>query len=87
MIYSKKLNIVIVNYCLCENKWFNTLDREGRASLGRLVGAAPSSVVLMNALTVNLHLLLTAFYRPRGQRAKILVEGGAFPSDRVRQFF
>ena len=22
MIYSKKLSIVIVNYCLCENKWF-----------------------------------------------------------------
>ena len=22
MIYSKKLNIVIVNYCLCENEWF-----------------------------------------------------------------
>ena len=22
MIYSKKLNIVIVNYCSCENKWF-----------------------------------------------------------------
>ena len=23
MIYSKKLNIMIVNYCLYENKWFN----------------------------------------------------------------
>ena len=25
MIYSMKLNIVILNYCLCENKWFKLL--------------------------------------------------------------
>ena len=24
MIYSQKLNIVIVNYCLCENEWFKS---------------------------------------------------------------
>ena len=47
----------------------------------RLVGALPAETVLMNALTVNLHLLMVSFYRPAGDRIRIVVEDHAFPSD------
>lgn len=53
-----------------------------RAGLSRLAGAQHGEVVAMNALTVNLHLLLASFYRPQGTRTRVLMEAGAFPSDR-----
>lgn len=62
------------------NPWFH-YHKIFKEPLAQLAGAHPDEVVAMNALTVNLHLLLVSFYRPTKQRYKILCEAGAFPSD------
>ncbi|MFZ9388569.1 MAG: kynureninase [Chitinophagaceae bacterium] len=49
--------------------------------LSRIIGCHETEVVVMNQLTVNLHLLLVTFYRPTSKRYKILCEAKAFPSD------
>ncbi|WP_028838326.1 kynureninase [Thermomonas fusca] len=53
-----------------------------RDPLARVVGAQPSEVVAMNSLTANLHFMLVSFYRPTPERPVLLMEAGAFPSDR-----
>ncbi len=50
--------------------------------MAKIVGAKPLEVVVMNTLSVNLHLLMATFYRPAQDRFKILIESDAFPSDR-----
>jgi kynureninase len=49
--------------------------------MAQIVGAKPIETVVMNSLTVNLHLLMVSFYRPTPKRHKIVIEAGAFPSD------
>ena len=49
--------------------------------LAGIVGGLPEEIVVMNQLTVNLHLLMISFYRPTPKRYKIICEAKAFPSD------
>lgn len=60
--------------------WFS-YHEQFRDSGARLVGAKPGEVVMMNSLSVNLHLMMTTFFRPEGERTKILIDEPAFPSD------
>jgi len=60
--------------------WYTASDAI-RRPLGRIVGAAADEVVVMHSLTVNLHLLMTSFYRPARERSLIVIEDAAFPSD------
>ncbi|KAJ3492661.1 hypothetical protein NLG97_g5233 [Lecanicillium saksenae] len=46
-----------------------------------LVGASPSEIVIMNTLTVNLHMMMASFYKPDAKRHKIILEWRPFPSD------
>jgi len=57
-------------------------DKPGVPLMEEIVGAKSNEVALLNGLTVNLHFLMNAFYKPTKNRWKILIEEHAFPSDR-----
>ena len=61
--------------------WLNLHERLAPTAAA-LAGARPLETVVMNSLTINLHLLMASFYRPTRERHVILIEQGAFPSDR-----
>ena len=63
-----------------DRPWF-PYHEELRDPAARLVGAEPREVVIMNSLTVNLHLLLASFYRPTPIRHRIVIEDYCFSSD------
>lgn len=63
-----------------EQPWMQ-YHRQFIPTLSKIVGGLPHEVVVMNQLTVNLHLMLVSFYQPQRKRNKILCEAMAFPSD------
>ena len=74
-------NLGVEGHFLGKHPWmpYHAFVRE---TLAACVGAQPSEVVAMNSLSVNLHLMMVSFYRPTRERHAILIEAGAFPSDR-----
>ncbi|KAI9732232.1 MAG: Kynureninase (L-kynurenine hydrolase) [Claussenomyces sp. TS43310] len=58
------------------------VDDQAATMIAPVVGAQRSEVAVMQTLTANLHLLMSAFYRPDPKaRHKIILESKAFPSD------
>ncbi|HTA83300.1 MAG TPA: kynureninase [Bacteroidia bacterium] len=62
------------------NPWYSYHEMFA-APVAKLMGAKPEEIVIMNQLTVNLHLMMVSFYRPDKKRYKIICESNAFPSD------
>ncbi|XP_071966147.1 kynureninase-like [Antedon mediterranea] len=73
-------NVGVYGHFMGELPW-TECDSRIQGDMARIVGAKTSEVAVMNALTVNLHLLMISFYKPTETRKKILVESKAFPSD------
>jgi kynureninase len=71
----------VLGYHDPEADWLNLHERLAPTAAA-LAGAKRLEVVVMHSLTINLHLLMASFYRPAGARRVILIEQGAFPSDR-----
>ena len=63
-----------------DKPWWDYHERLA-GPLAKVVGAHVDEVSVMNTLTVNLHFLMTSFYRPTAKRFKIICEEKAFPSD------
>jgi kynureninase len=73
-------NFGVEGFFMGEQPWLQYHDQL-IGPMSRIVGALPSEVVIMNQLTVNLHLMLVSFYQPNEKRKKIICEAKAFPSD------
>ncbi|MBC7606789.1 MAG: kynureninase [Burkholderiales bacterium] len=73
-------NLAVEGHFYAEKPWWDYHERFA-LPLGKIVGAKPAEVSVMNTLTVNLHLMMVSFYRPTKKRYKIICEEKAFPSD------
>ncbi len=70
-----------------DQNWFYMAERLSKCQ-APLMGAKPEEITIHSSTTLNLHLLLATFYKPVGQRRKILVDSLNFPTDiyAVRSF-
>lgn len=74
-------NLGVEGHFYAKNPWMPYHEFLTQA-MADVVGAKPNEVVIMNTLSVNLHLMMVSFYRPTSTRNKIMIEYDAFPSDR-----
>ncbi len=73
--------LAVLGHDEARSPWIGYAD-QFQSPLAQLCGARPDEVVAMNSLSINLHMLLASFYRPRADRGAVLIEAGAFSSDR-----
>ena len=74
-------NLGVEGHFYAKNPWMPYHEFLTKA-MAKVVGAKSEEVVVMNTLTVNLHLMMVSFYQPKGRRNKIVIEADAFPSDK-----
>lgn len=75
------MNLGVEGHFHAKHPWMPYHEFLTEAMAG-VVGAKKHEVVVMNTLTVNLHLMMVSFYRPKPGKYKILIEFDAFPSDK-----
>jgi kynureninase len=63
-----------------EQPWFFFAEKLGEKA-SSLVGAKPSEVIATGTTTINIHSLISTFYKPEGKRTKILADELNFPTD------
>ncbi len=73
-------DLAVEGHFFADKPWWDYHERFSEP-LGKVVGALPSEVTVMNTLTVNLHMMMVSFYQPTEKRFKIICEEKAFPSD------
>lgn len=73
-------NFGVEGFFMGSNPWLE-YHKKITPQMATIAGAKEEEIVVMNHLTVNLHLLMTSFYRPTPSRYKIICEAKAFPSD------
>ncbi len=70
----------IKGWLQAKRPWFTFAEEMG-AKAAPLVGAGPGELVLTGTTTVNIHVLISTFYRPVGKRTRILADPLNFPTD------
>lgn len=70
----------VMGHTHARNPWLH-YHEQFAGPVSRIVGTQENEVVVMNQLTVNIHLLFASFYRPTPERFRIICEAKAFPSD------
>ncbi|SKC46841.1 kynureninase [Maledivibacter halophilus] len=74
-------NLGINGWMNAEMPWFYYPEELGKLQ-APLVGAEEDEVIIHSSTTVNLHSLVSTFFKPKGKRNKILMDSLTFPSDR-----
>ncbi len=74
-------NYAVESHFSGDYPWIEIQDKI-KFILKDFLGCRSSEIAIMNALTVNLHLLMVSFFNPTKSRNKILIEDNAFSSDR-----
>ena len=63
-----------------DHPWFYFSEKLGEMS-APLIGADPKEVIVTGSTTVNLHQIVSTFFKPEGKRTKILADELNFPTD------